>query len=100
VIAFSFVASWGSLDAAEKKFFESIIGKLVPFPLFGALVIFLIVGGMVSMLFRFYIIPILQLSEETRLISSVNAGHRIEARGATEIQQLISIINEYADSYQ
>ncbi len=98
-VGFSFVATWGNLDSAEKKFFESIIGKLIPYPIFGGLVIFLIVGGMVSMLFRFYIIPILQLAEETRLISSVNAAHRIASRGAIEVQQLIDIINEYADAY-
>lgn len=100
VIGFSFIASWGNLDPSERQFFESIVGKIVPFPIFGALVIFIIVGGMVSLLFRLYIIPILQLSEETRLITSVNAGHRIEERGAGEVRQLISIINEYADAYE
>jgi DNA polymerase-3 subunit epsilon len=100
VIGFSFIASWGNLDIAERDFVESIISKLIPYPVFGGLIIFVIVGGMVSLLFRFYIIPILQLSEETRLISSVNAGHRIEPRGASEIQQLIGIINESAEAYE
>jgi len=100
VIGFSFIASWGNLEVAEREFVESIIAKLIPYPVFGALIIFAVIGGMVSMLFRFYIIPILQLSEETRLISSVNAGHRIEPRGAIEIRQLIDIINESAAAYQ
>ena len=100
VIGFSFIASWGNLEVAEQEFVERIIGKLVPYPIFGALIIFVVVGGMVSMLFRYYIIPILQLSEETRLITSVNAGHRVEPRGASEIRQLIDIINTSAVAYQ
>ena len=100
VIAFSFIASWGHLNPDEQAFVEEIMHKLIPFPIIGGLVIFLIVGGMVSFLFRLYIIPILQLSEETRLISSVNAGHRIKPRGGAEVLQLIDTINDYACSFE
>ena len=42
----------------------------------------------------------MQLSEETRLISSVNAGHRIKPRGGAEVLQLIDTINDYACSFE
>jgi len=100
VIGFSFVASWMSLDPPDREFFETLVVKLAVFTVFDALVIFLIVGGMVSLLFRLYIIPILQLSEETQLMSSINAGHRIAPRGASEVQQLINRINDYAESFE
>ena len=48
VIAFSFIASWGHLNPDEQAFVEEIMHKLIPFPIIGGLVIFLIVGGMVS----------------------------------------------------
>ncbi len=96
IIGISFVASWFNLEGADRELIRPIIDKLIPFPMLGALVVFLIVGGMTSLLFRYYIIPILQLSEETRLISSVNPKHRVNIQGGPEVRQLISIINESA----
>ncbi|MDA8412461.1 MAG: hypothetical protein M0023_01600 [Desulfobacteraceae bacterium] len=34
--------------------------------IFGAFTLFLVIGGMVSLLFRYYIIPILRMSESSR----------------------------------
>jgi len=99
-IGISFEASWLSLNAGDRLQAEGLAHKLIPFPFLGGLVIFLIVGGMVSFLFRNYIIPILQLAEETRLITAVNAKHRIEPCGAAEVRQLIEIINESAAVYE
>ena len=100
VIGFGFLATVWNLDSTDREVFEAIIGKLIPLEIISGVVIFAIVGGMVSLLFRSYIIPILQLSEETGLISSVNVGHRIALRGASEVQQLISTINKYADEHE
>ena len=100
VIGFSFIASWFSLDPADQEIFETLFSKLFVYTAFDALVLFVIIGGMVSLLFRLYIIPILQLSEETRLISSINAGHRIAPRGASEVHQLINTINDYSESFE
>jgi DNA polymerase-3 subunit epsilon len=96
IIGISFVASWFNLEIADRELVEPLINKLVLFPMLGALVVFLIVGGMTSLLFRFYIIPILQLAEETRLITAVNPKYRANIQGGPEVQQLINIINESA----
>ena len=100
VIGISFAASWFNLLASEKEIVEALYSKLIPFPFIGALFVFLIVGGMTSLLFRYYIIPILQLAEETRLISSVNSKHRVTMQGAPEVRHLIGIINESAAAYE
>ncbi len=96
VIGLSFVASWFYLATAERELVESLVFKLIPFPLLGALIIFLIIGGMTSLLFRYYIIPILQLAEETRLITAVNPKYRANIQGGPEVRHLINIINESA----
>ncbi|MBE0502104.1 MAG: hypothetical protein IBX47_11775 [Desulfuromonadales bacterium] len=96
VIGISFIASWYNMTEAERGLIRPFADKLIPFPILGALFVFLIVGGMTSLLFRFYIIPILQLAEETRLISSVNPKYRANIQGGPEVQQLISVINESA----
>lgn len=99
VIGISFTGSWHSLNVEEKDFVGHLMIKLLPFPLLGAFVLCLLIGGLVSLLFHFYIIPILKLSEETRLISKANADYRVPPRGARELKFLAQIINESADTY-
>jgi len=98
VIGLSFTGSWHSLNVTEKDFVSHLVVKLLPFPLLGALVLCLLIGGLVSLLFHFYIIPILKLSEETRLIAKANASYRVPPRGARELKFLAQVINESADS--
>ncbi|PNU21427.1 DNA polymerase III subunit epsilon [Geothermobacter hydrogeniphilus] len=100
VILGSFLASWYHLSGEEQQYFESLSDKLVPYPILGAITLCLIIGGLVSLLFHFYIIPILRLGEETKLISIANPEHRIEPKGAKEVVQLAHVINESAEAYQ
>jgi DNA polymerase-3 subunit epsilon len=57
-------------------------------------------GGLVSLLFYFYVVPILRLGEETKLISAVNPSHRVQPKGAPELVSLAGIINESADAFE
>lgn len=94
VIIGSFVASWHHLSAEEQALVSGLSDKLLPFPFLGSLLLLVILGSLVSLLFHYYIIPILQLGEETKLISLVNPDYHIEPRGAKEIVQLATILNE------
>lgn len=100
VIFASFAASWFALNPAEQAQVETFVRKLFPYPLMGAIILCLIIGSLISLLFKHYIIPILQLSEETKLISVANPSYRIEPKGAKEVVKLIEVINETADAYQ
>ena len=100
VILASVLGSWLNLEPKEQALLVELADKVLPFPLMGALVLFLIIGGMVSLLFRYYIIPILQMAESTQLISLANPHHRLPTTGASEVVQLASIINHSADAYQ
>jgi DNA polymerase-3 subunit epsilon len=100
VITGSFIASWYHLSADEQQFVRGIVDKLIPFPFIGSIVLFAIIGSLISLLFHHYIIPILQLGEETKLISVVNPGYRVEPRGAKELVHLANIINESAEAFQ
>jgi len=99
-IAVSVVAEWLSLTPEDRLIIENLAPHLLPFTVIGGLIIFMVIGYMVSLLFRHYIIPILQLAEETRLITSVNEKHRIDPYGAVEVRHLIHIINESASAYE
>ncbi len=100
VILGSLAAAWQQISLEEQAFIAHIAHRLIPFPLIGATILFLILGGLVSLLFYFYVVPILRLSEETKLISAVNPSHRIQPKGAPELVSLAGIINESADAFE
>ncbi len=77
VILGSFAASWYSLSQEEKTLVGTVSHKLLPFPIVGAIILMMIIGTLVSLLFSYYIIPILKLAEEARLIATVNPAYRI-----------------------
>jgi len=100
VILGSLAASWHQISLEEQNFIAHIAHRLIPFPLIGATFLFLIIGGLVSLLFYFYVIPILRLGEETKLISAANPSYRIQPKGAPELVSLAGIINESADAFE
>lgn len=100
VILGSLAAAWYQITLEEQDFISHIAHRLIPFPLIGATFLFLIMGGLVSLLFYFYVVPILRLGEETKLISAVNPSHRIQPKGAPELVSLAGIINESADAFE
>ncbi|BCR03874.1 DNA polymerase III subunit epsilon [Desulfuromonas versatilis] len=99
VILASVLGSWFSLELEEQLYVQALAEKLLPFPLLGAVVLVMAIGSLVSLLFHYYIIPILQLAEKTRLISSVNPEYRIKPRGAKELIYLTEVINESAEAF-
>jgi len=100
VVFGSFAASYLSLTAAEQQTVGALFEKLLPFPFFGSLLLMVIICTLVSLIFRYYIIPILRMAEQTRLITAANPDHRISVEGALELRILAGVINESADAYQ
>jgi len=100
VILGSLAAAWQQISLEEQNFIAHIAHRLIPFPLIGATFLFLIIGGLVSLLFYFYVMPILRLGEETKLISAANPSYRIQPKGAPELVSLAGIINESADAFE
>lgn len=99
VIMASVLGSWFNLSDFEREFVHDIAGKILPFPVLGAFILVGAIGALVSLLFKYYIIPILQLAEETQLITQANPEHRIEPRGARELVYLTEVINASAEAF-
>lgn len=100
VIFGSFTASYLSLEPADRAAAAEIFPKLVIFPFLGAMILVAIIGSLVSWLFNAYIIPLLRMAEQTRLITVANPGYRISTTGAHELTRLAEVINESADAFQ
>ena len=96
----SFMASYLGLDPADRDAVAAIFPKLVAFPLLGAIVLVAIVGTLVRWLFLGYVLPILRMAEQTRLITVANPGYRVTVEGAPEVSRLAGIINESAEAFQ
>ncbi len=100
VIFGSVAASYLNLAPEEQVVAESLFEKLIPFPFVGSIVLVAFICTMVSLLFRYYVIPVLRMAEQTRLITAANPDFRISVEGAREMIMLANIINESADAFQ
>lgn len=100
VIFVSVLGSWLNLAHQEQVFLLGLRDRIIPFPIMGAFILFLVIGGMVSLLFRYYIMPIMRIAESTQLITLANPNHRVPEIGAREVTHLARLINASADAYQ
>lgn len=100
VLLGSFTASYLNLSAEEQAVFEDLFDKLIPFPFVGSIVLVAFICTMVSLIFRYYVIPVLRMAEQTRLITAANPDYRITTEGAHELVALANVINESADAFQ
>ncbi len=100
VLLGSFEASYLNLATDEKALFAELFDKLIPFPFIGSIILVAFICTMVSLLFRYYIIPVLRMAEQARLITTANPNYRITIAGAHELVMLASVINESAEAFQ
>lgn len=107
IITVTFAVIFGSLEAAyynltpdEQAIFAELFDKLVPFPFIGSIVLVAFICTVVSLLFRYYIIPVLRMAEQARLITTANPSYRITTEGAHELVMLADVINESAEAFQ
>ncbi|MDX9709104.1 MAG: exonuclease domain-containing protein [Trichloromonas sp.] len=100
VIWAALFGSWLCLAPNEQAYIKGLFEKILPFPMLGSVILVTAIGGLVSMLFYYYVIPLLQLAEKTRLMATANPDYRIFPRGAGEVVYLTGIINDYADAFQ
>lgn len=100
IILASVFGSWLNLTPQEQTFLLGLTDRIIPFPIMGAFILFLVIGGLVSLLFRYYIIPIMRIAESTQLIALANPNHRVPEIGAREVVHLARIINASADTNQ
>jgi DNA polymerase-3 subunit epsilon len=96
-VAFLF---WHQLLPGEQFFLKEIIKRNFLY-IFTA--VFLLLAGLgfgLDWVFRFYILPLDKLTEETILINSVNPSHRIHPEGSGEVVRLAKVINEWAEHFE
>ena len=94
VIVGTLIATWLHLNIENQFLIGKILEKTTIFPVIGTFILIWVIGSLVSLLFHYFIIPILKLAEETKLISNINPEYKIPLRGSREVKQLTEIIND------
>ncbi len=100
IISVSFIAAYLNLSPEDQTIVAELCDKLIPFPFIGAVVLIAFIYTMTSMLLRYYIVPVLRMAEQTRLITAANPDYRITTEGGRELVILADVINESADAFQ
>ena len=90
------VLFWHQLPDIYKKDLIYIFKEDFAYFFMAGVLLFTAFGFTLDWFFRFYIIPVNQLAEETQLMATVNPQHRIKAQGSYDVMRLGDIINRFA----
>ena len=90
------VLFWQQLSVEQKTFLLLIVKEYFVYIFTLLFLFFTILGFALDWVFRFYIIPVNQLADETRLLYTVNPSHNIHVEGSHDLMRLAEIIRENA----
>jgi DNA polymerase-3 subunit epsilon len=91
---------WSGLPSGERTVVDRVLSDHAAFAIVLAVLFVVGLGALLAVFFRLYVTASSRLAEETRIIGTVNAGHRIEPKGASEMRELAAAVNELGRRYQ
>jgi DNA polymerase-3 subunit epsilon len=94
------VLFWRQIDASEQLLLIRLFKAQFWYFFSTGVFLFTAFGFTLDWFFRFYIIPLNQLIEETQVMNTVNPAHRLKIDGSREVQTLAALINACGDQYE
>jgi DNA polymerase-3 subunit epsilon len=94
------VLFWRQITPAEQLILIRLFKEQFWYFFSTAVFLFAAFGFTLDWFFRFYILPLNQLIEETRVMNTVNPAHRLRIDGSREIKELTELINTCGDQYE
>lgn len=91
---------WQQLQPEAQRYLIELTRQNLVYLFTAAVVLLAGLGFGIDWLFRLYILPLDKITEETRLIHSVNPSHRIHLEGSEDVVRLAEAINESAERYE
>ena len=88
---------WQQLPPDNKRVLIEIFKDNFAYFFVAGVLLFTAFGFTLDWFFRFYIIPVNQLTEEIHLITTVNPQHRLKVHGSYDVMRLVEIINQSAE---
>lgn len=90
---------WNQLSDLQQQLLIAIFKDDFAYFFMVGVLLFTAFGFTLDWFFRFYIIPVNQLAEETQLITTVNPRHRVKIQGSYDVERLAEIINLIAEKH-
>jgi len=91
---------WQQLLPGEQLVLVGIFKRFFGYVFIAVLLLMTGLGFALVWVFRFYILPLDKLTEETILINSANPTHRIHPAGSKSVVRLGKVINEWAEQFE
>jgi DNA polymerase-3 subunit epsilon len=88
---------WQHLSPEKKSFLIALVTDNFAYLFTAIVLLFTAFGFTLDWFFRFYIIPVNQLADETDLINTVNPTRRVSVEGSHDVMRLAHIINQCAE---
>jgi DNA polymerase-3 subunit epsilon len=97
VLYTNFYLLWTLLSPADQVTVAGIVQQHLGYFCIAIFFLLLVIGFTVEWFFRFYIIPVNQLTQEIHLINTVNPSLRARVHGSEDVRYLAKTINQQAD---
>ena len=94
------VLFWRQLSLSEQQLLTRLFISQFWYFFSTGVFLFAAFGFTLDWFFRFYIVPLNQLIEETQVMNTVNPAHRLKIDGGHEVQVLAELINTCGDQYE
>ncbi len=91
---------WQQLLPGEQLVLVGIFKRIFGYVFIAVLLLMAGLGFALVWVFRFHILPLDKLTEETILINSANLSHRIHLEGSGAVVRLAKVINEWAEHFE
>ncbi|BBO73568.1 DNA polymerase III subunit epsilon [Desulfosarcina widdelii] len=94
------VLFWRQISPFERQMLIRLFSEQFWYFFATGVFLFAAFGFTLDWFFRFYILPLIQMVEETRMMNTVNPAHRLKIDGSREIKELAELINACGDQYE
>ena len=94
------VLFWHQVEPVEQALLIRLIKEQFWYFFSTGVFLFAAFGFTLDWFFRFYILPLNQLIEETQVMNSVNPAHRLKIDGSHDVKRLAELINSCGDRYE
>lgn len=94
------VIFWRQLAPVEQQMLIRLFKEQFWYFFSTGVFLFAAFGFTLDWFFRFYILPLNQIIEETRVMHTVNPAHRLKIDGSREVKALAELINACGDQYE
>ena len=91
------VLFWRQINPSEQHMLMRLFKEQFWYFFSTGVFLFTAFGFTLDWFFRFYILPLNQLIEETQVMNTVNPAHRLKIDGSREVQTLAQLINTCGD---